>query len=122
MCFAIVTACATPTQQDVIAPQPTYGLIVKMTSVEGGRDELASIMTDSIGNMPGVINYTIAKDPKDANTLWITETWETKQLHDDGLQLPSVRAAVAKGGHLIANAEQIAETIPVGGTDVATSR
>jgi quinol monooxygenase YgiN len=92
-----------------------YGLIGKMTAVTGRRDELIAILLDGIGNMPGCLSYIVAKDPNDANAIWITEAWETKASHDASLSLPKVKDAIAKGKPLIAGFGDSIVTTPVGG-------
>lgn len=92
-----------------------YGLIGSMTAVEGKRDELMKILLDGVSGMPGCISYVVAKDPKDANGIWITEVWDSKESHAASLKLPSVQAAIAKGKPLIAKFGSYNETEPVGG-------
>ncbi len=42
-----------------------YGLIGKMRTVEGKRDEVLGILTEGTGGMPGCLNYIVAKDALD---------------------------------------------------------
>ena len=57
----------------------------------------------------------MAKDPADADGIWITEVWDSQESHKASLALPSVREAIAKGRPLIATFEQQIPTEPVGG-------
>lgn len=107
---------ATPT---AAAPGARYGLIGRMTAVAGRRDELARILLDGVAGMPGCLSYVVATDPADADLLWITEAWESREAHRASLQLPSVRDAIARGRPLIAAMQTIAETAPVGGHGLA---
>ena len=91
-----------------------YGLIGKVSVVSGGRGELAAILAE-IGSMPGCVSYVVANDMTDADSLWVTEVWESKQAHADSLQLPEVLAAISKGRPLITGFETRVETEPVGG-------
>ena len=50
-----------------------YGLIGKMTAVEGRRDELIAVLLDGVAGMPGCLSYIVATDPADPNLIWITE-------------------------------------------------
>ena len=50
-----------------------YGLIGKMSAVDGKRDELSAILLEGLRDMPGNLIYVVANDPSDANALWITE-------------------------------------------------
>jgi len=91
-----------------------YGLIGKMTAAEGKRDELITILTAN-SSMPGCLSYIVAKDPADANAIWITEVWDSKESHAASLKLPAVQAAIAKGRPMITGFSDSHETQPVGG-------
>ena len=92
-----------------------YGLIGKMTAVDGKRDELVAILVDGVAGMPGCLSYIVATDPADGNAIWITEAWDSKASHDASLGLPAVKAAIAKGRPLIAAFGNGTVTTPVGG-------
>jgi quinol monooxygenase YgiN len=98
---------------------PMYGLIGQMKAVPGKRAALAAILLDGTDRMPGCLSYVIAEDPKDADTLWITEVWDSKASHDASLALPAVRSAIAKGRPLIAGFGSQTETVPLGGAGLA---
>lgn len=92
-----------------------YGLIGKMTAVQGQRDALAAILLDGTSAMPGCLSYIIASDPAEPDALWITEVWDSAEHHRASLQLPAVQAAIAKGRPLIAGFSDRRETVPLGG-------
>ena len=92
-----------------------YGLIGKMTAVEGKRDALMAVLLEELRDMPGNLSYILAKDTGDANTIWVTEAWTNKDAHAASLSLPSVQVAIGKGRPLIAGMDRIAETTPLGG-------
>lgn len=92
-----------------------FGLIGKMTAVGGKRDELVKILLDGVSGMPGCLSYIVAKDPTDANAIWITEVWDSKQSHAASLELPAVKEAIKKGRPLIAGFSDTHTTEPVGG-------
>ena len=99
-----------------------YGLIGKMTSVAGRRDELLAILLEGIAGMPGCLSYIVAQDPADANAIWITEAWENKASHDASLSLPAVKEAIAKARPLIAAFSDAVVTTPVGGHGLGTAK
>jgi quinol monooxygenase YgiN len=99
-----------------------YGLIGKMTSVAGRRDELVAILLEGIAGMPGCLSYIVAYDPADANAIWITEAWESKASHDGSLSLPAVKDAIARGRPLIAAFGDAVVTTPVGGHGLGTAK
>jgi len=94
---------------------PMYGLIGQMLAAPGKREELLVILAESTGDMPGCLSYVIAKDPANADALWITEVWIDKDAHVASLKLPAVQAAIARARPIIAGFPQHFETIPVTG-------
>ena len=92
-----------------------YGLIGKMLVVDGKRDELVAILLQSTARMPGCLSYIVAKDTTDANAIWITEVWDSKEGHDASLALPAVKDAIAKARPMIAGFSDGVTTTPVGG-------
>jgi quinol monooxygenase YgiN len=99
-----------------------YGLIGKMTAVDGKRDELVAILVEGVSGMPGCLSYIVATDPADANAIWVTEAWDSKASHEASLSMPTVRAAIAKGRPLIASFGSGTVTTPVGGHGLAASK
>ncbi len=99
-----------------------YGLIGKMLTADGKRDELIGILLDGTAKMPGCLSYVIAKDPADKNAIWITEVWDRRESHAASLKLPSVQAAIAKGRTMITGFGERFETEPVGGHGLATPK
>lgn len=108
-----VTAFATTVQAQ--EANPMYGLIGQMLAAPGKRDELLAILGEGTGDMPGCLSYVIAKDPANADALWITEVWTDKDAHAASLKLPAVQAAIAKARPIITGFPQHFETIPVSG-------
>ena len=97
-----------------------YGLIGKMTAVAGKRDELIAILLEGTASMPGCLSYIVAKDPGEADAVWITEVWDSQASHEASLSLPAVQAAIAKGRPLIAGFSNRVVTSPVGGHGLVT--
>jgi len=97
-----------------------YGLIGRITAVSGQRDVLAQILLDGTSAMPGCLSYIVATDPADADSLWITEVWDSQASHHASLKLPAVQAAIAKGKSLIAGFGHRTETEPLGGHGLTT--
>lgn len=92
-----------------------YGIIGKMKVSGGKRDALTDVLLNGISGMPGCLSYVVARDPTDADALWITEVWESKTSHENSLSLPSVQEAIALGKPMIAGFGERFETEPVGG-------
>lgn len=94
---------------------PMYGLIGRMKAQPGQRNALAAILLEGTAAMPGCFSYVVARDPTDADALWITEVWDSQESHRASLNLPEVQAAIAKGRPLIAGFDSQTETEPLGG-------
>ncbi|HVQ09218.1 MAG TPA: putative quinol monooxygenase [Allosphingosinicella sp.] len=94
---------------------PMHGLIGRMRALPGQRDALIAILLEGTGGMPGCLSYIVARDPADAEAIWITEVWDNRASHAASLQLPQVRAAIARGRPLIAGFDSGHETVPIGG-------
>jgi quinol monooxygenase YgiN/uncharacterized glyoxalase superfamily protein PhnB len=92
-----------------------YGLIGKMTAVPGQRDTLINILMAGIHEMPGCLSYVVARDPSDADAIWITEVWDSEENHRASLSLPQIQQAIAQARPLIAGFSDHTITEPVGG-------
>ena len=92
-----------------------YGLIGKMTTLPGKRDELTSILLEGLGSMPGCLSYVVAHDPADADTVWVTEVWTDEAAHRASLQVPEVKAAIHRGLPLVVTFSDPLVTTPIGG-------
>lgn len=96
-------------------PRPMHGLIGRMRAVAGQREALLAIMLEGTQGMPGCLSYILARDPADADLIWITEVWDSRESHRASLQIPAVQAAIRRARPLIAAYESGQETVPVGG-------
>jgi quinol monooxygenase YgiN len=116
--LAAVTAIAAvgPASLSAAAPgESPYGIIAKLVAAAGQRDEVIANLVQGVQDMPGCLSYIVAQDASDPNAIWITEAWESKASHDASLDLPSVKAAIAKSRPMIAGFGERFITVPVGG-------
>lgn len=90
-----------------------YGLIGQLKAAPGQRDALVAILKENESGMPGCRSYQIAKDRADPDIIWITEVWDSQELHRASLQLVSVQSAIAKARPIIAGFGLRFETEPV---------
>lgn len=97
-----------------------HGLIGKITLKPGTRDQFVHLMLSGVDAMPGCLSYVVANDPTRADTVWVTEVWESEAHHRASLQLPAVKAAIAGAMPLIDGFETVATTEPVGGHGLPT--
>lgn len=98
-----------------------YGIIGNMTTKPGQREAFIAILLEGVGAMPGCLSYIVAKDPSDADRIWITEVWDSEASHKASLSLPAVRDAIARGRPLIGGMGERTITVPVGGYGLATN-
>lgn len=91
-----------------------YGLISKLEVVPGKRDLLISNLPHGAKGMPGCLSYVVARDVSDADSIWITEVWDSSESHKASLSLPSVQHAMSQGKPLITKISERIETDPVG--------
>lgn len=92
-----------------------YGLIGRMRATPGKRAELEAILLEGTTAMPGCLSYIVARDAEDRDALWITEVWDSEVSHRASLELPEVKAAIAKARPILAGFDSQTETEPVGG-------
>jgi quinol monooxygenase YgiN len=111
----LVSAVGVSSCASVVGEQRMYGLIGKALAKPGERDALIAILLEGTATMPGCLSYVIAKDPSNADAIWITEVWDSEGSHQASLQLPSVQAAIARGRPLITGFGERFITEPVGG-------
>lgn len=112
---AVASTACTSAEAVSMEEKKMYGLIGKLTAVAGQREALIAILLEGIAGMPGCLSYVVAKDPADANAIWITEVWDSQASHKSSLSLPSVKLAIARGKPLIAGFGESTVTEPVGG-------
>lgn len=96
-----------------------YGLIAKIISEAGQREALAAVLLAGMRDLPGCLSYVVARDPGDADALWVTEVWRSNDAHRASLERPAVLDAIARGRPLIRDFEVRVETEPVGGHGLA---
>lgn len=116
---AALAAAGCATSAPYTQANPMHGLIGRMKATPGSRAELAAILLDGTGGMPGCLSYVVAEDPEDPDALWITEVWTSAEAHRASLELPSVQEAIRRGRPLIAGFDSQQVTRPLGGVGLA---
>src|SRR5688572_15714610 len=94
-----------------------YGMLNRITTKPGQRDAVVQILLSGArmqGAMGGCEVYIVHTSPTDANQIWVTEVWRSKEDHEASLKNADVRALIEKGRPLIASIEPTI-TVPVGG-------
>lgn len=76
-----------------------YLLHGKLTAKSGHREELADILIQAsqlVSTANGCKLYVIGKDENDADSVFVTEIWDTKEDHDNALKVEGVRELIMK--------------------------
>ncbi len=114
-----LVSAALPAFPSTTGATSMYGLIGRMKAASGQRDALIDLLLQGTGDMPGCLSYIIARDPADADSVWITEVWDSAESHRASLSLPAVQQAIAQARPIIAGFGERFETTPVGGHGLA---
>jgi quinol monooxygenase YgiN len=74
-----------------------YGYLGSMRTRPGTRDDVVKILTSGSDGLraAGCELYLVGVDVEDPDKIWVTEMWRSKRHHDDSLQLPETKAAIA---------------------------
>lgn len=102
-------------------PHAMFGLITKIRATAGAGPRLASILLGASTGMPGCRSYVVAADATDPDALWVTEVWDSAQMHEASLRLARVKEAMTAGRPLIAGFGERFQTTPLGGTGIASA-
>ena len=78
-----------------------WGMIARITILQGKREEMISILTESAARLPGCLHYIVAKDLSEEDVLWVNEVWDSQKSHDASLALPQVQSAIPRAKPLI---------------------
>lgn len=76
-----------------------YLLHGKLTAKQGQTDQLADILIEAsklVSTAKGCNLYIISKDEKDKISVFVTEIWDSKEDHDNSLNVEGVRALIGK--------------------------
>jgi len=101
-----------------------YGLIGKMRTHPGQRDELLDLLLRAAKLLPeveGCYSYIISSDPNDPEGIWVTEVWRSQADHQASLNHEQVREVIMAGRPLIAEFAQRFEVTPLGGMGLPES-
>lgn len=76
-----------------------YGLHGKLTASAGNGEKLASILLQAaelVSTAQGCHIYLISKDGTDADSVWVTEAWDSKEDHDNSLSVTGVKELISQ--------------------------
>lgn len=76
-----------------------YGLHGKLQATAGNGGTLASILLEAsrlVSTAKGCQLYIVSVDKEDKNTVWVTEVWDSKDDHDNSLNVEGVKALISQ--------------------------
>ena len=99
----------------------TYGYIGSMGAKDGQRDSVIEILLSAAEGLrtAGCQLYAVGTDPADGSRIWVTEIWDSAELHDASLQLPEAREAIGRAMPMLTGDFTRQEVTVVGGLGVA---
>lgn len=90
------------------------GVVAHIVAKPGQRDALIEALRPLVG-MKGLIDIVVAKDPKNDDGIWLTEIWESEQLHKEAATGDVFTAALVEMRPLMVGIDQNYTTIAVFG-------
>lgn len=75
-----------------------YLLHGKLTAIVGHRDELAGILmkaSELVATAKGCKLYIVGLDKDDIHSVYVTEIWDSKEDHDNSLNVNGVKDLIA---------------------------
>jgi quinol monooxygenase YgiN len=91
---------------------------VRFTAQPGHGDELVAILLEAAAGMESesdCLLYVVSRSPGDADTVFVTEAWTTRDAHDRSLDDDDVRAVIARAMPLMAAPPDAVTLAPAGG-------
>ncbi|MBO6795447.1 MAG: antibiotic biosynthesis monooxygenase [Balneolaceae bacterium] len=75
-----------------------YGLHGALKAKEGKAENLAKILlkaAEMISTAKGCHLYLVSFDSENSDLVWVTEVWDSKEDHDNSLQMDGVRELIS---------------------------
>lgn len=75
-----------------------------MKALSGNGDNLASILLEAaqlVSTAKGCHLYLVSRDTKEAEAVWVTEVWDSKEDHDNSLKVEGVRELIGRAMPLL---------------------
>ena len=99
-----------------------YGLHGKLIATQGNGDKLATILLEAarlVSTAKGCHLYLVSKAADDADSVWVTEVWDSKEDHDNSLHVPGVREMIGQAMPILAGQPQKGQELQIlGGTGI----
>ena len=81
-----------------------YLLQGKLDATEGNAGQLSQILIEAsklVSTAKGCKLYIVGKDDKENNSVYVTEIWESKEDHDNSLNVEGVKELIMKAMPLL---------------------
>ncbi|MBO6523696.1 MAG: antibiotic biosynthesis monooxygenase [Balneolaceae bacterium] len=95
-----------------------YGLQGSFTAKVGKGDELVAILAEAAELMKGAKGchiYVVGQEAQNADVICVSEVWESKEDHDNSLNIPGVRELIGKAMPIIDGKPESFEVDIIGG-------
>ncbi|MGE6489513.1 putative quinol monooxygenase [Paenisporosarcina sp. NPDC076898] len=95
-----------------------FGMFGEITTVEGKRDELVTILLEAAEAMNTLEEcelYIVSVKEEVPDGIWITEVWQNAEAHQSSLSLDAIRNLIEKGRPLIKGMNTMNTFSPLGG-------
>ncbi|MBD1399032.1 antibiotic biosynthesis monooxygenase [Pontibacter sp. JH31] len=100
-----------------------YGLHGKLKATAGNGEKLAAILLEAsqlVSTAKGCHLYLISKDRKEEEAVWVTEVWDSKEDHDNSLNVEGVRALISQAMPILDGMPQKGQELEIlGGAGIA---
>ena len=100
-----------------------YGLHGKLTATPGNGDRLAAILLEAaklVSIAKGCRLYMVSKDRSDADAVWVTEAWDSKEDHDHSLQVAGVKELISQAMPLLSGRPEKGQELEIlGGAGIS---
>lgn len=93
-----------------------YGLSVKFKSTEGNGEKLSSILlkaSELVSSAKGCQLYLVSLDYDEPDTVWTTEIWDSKEDHDNSLNVIGVKELISQAMPLLATPPEKCKEIKI---------
>ena len=93
-----------------------YGLIGTFNTQPGKAKELAGILLDAANLMKqakGCHLYVVGLKPEEQDKVTVSEIWDSREDHDNSLNLPGVRELIGQAMPLLAGAPEKGQELTI---------
>lgn len=99
-----------------------YGLHGKLQATAGNGEQLAGILLEAaelMSTAKGCYLYMVSIDTADKDAVWVTEAWESKEDHDNSLNVDGVKELIGLAMPLLAGKPERGQELEIlGGAGV----